>query len=268
MAALFNKPLWGSQRQNVGLWAGGLWGSQLRGVLDPLQELIRTLFGNGEQGAFYIPQPVVLGAQSLFQDAAGTVPVTADGDPVGKMQDQSPNSNSAIQSVSANRAAYNTDGTVNFAAFDGIDDFLQATYGAAVTPPCTLSIAMRRLDSSRAAVLLTGLNVDNRHQLSINSQGNLGAFVGGTSIIAGSLAIGDHVVTLVLNGASSSLRVDGLVVASGTMGSVAATGLTIASVWDGSFPLNQDVYGIVHAEGIGKVDDIESYLAGLAGVTL
>ena len=38
-----------------------------------------ALFSNGEQGAFYIPKPIVLGTQSLFQDAAGTTPVTADG---------------------------------------------------------------------------------------------------------------------------------------------------------------------------------------------
>lgn len=56
---------------------------------DGLYALIRQLFGAGEQGAFYIPRPRVNGAQSLFQDAKGTTPVTADGDPVGLMLDQS-----------------------------------------------------------------------------------------------------------------------------------------------------------------------------------
>jgi hypothetical protein len=65
------------------------------------------LFLQGEQGAFYIPRPVVNGVQSLFQDAAGTVAVTADGDPVGLMIDQSPNSNNAPQSTSAARPTYN-----------------------------------------------------------------------------------------------------------------------------------------------------------------
>jgi len=237
--------------------------------LTPLIVLIRSLFGAGEQGALYIPMPIVFGEQALFQDSAGTVPVTADGDPVGRMLDQSPNNNRAIQSLSARRPVYNTDGTLNFAAFDGIDDFLQATYGAAVTPPCTLSIAMNRLDTTNAAVLLTGLDAATRHQISITSGGNVAAFVGSSGITGGPLAIGVHVVTIVINGATSSLRIDGAVVASGNLDeSIAATGLTISSVWNGSNYIKQDVYGIVHAEGVNKVDDIESYLSGLAGVTL
>ena len=47
--------------------------------LTPLIVLIRSLFGAGEQGALYTPMPIVFGEQALFQDAAGTTPVTADG---------------------------------------------------------------------------------------------------------------------------------------------------------------------------------------------
>ena len=241
----------------------------VQGQPSALQALIESLFGLGQPGAIYVFSPNVQGAQSLFQDSSATTPVSADGDPIGTTKDQSPNSNSAIQSVSAERPAYNTDGALNFAAFDGIDDFLQATYGAAVTLPCTLSIAMNGLDTKNTAVLLTGLNGDVRHQLSITSQGNLGAFVGSSGIAGGALVIGKHIITIVINGANSSLRVDGVVVASGTLdNSVAATGLTISALWTGGFAAFQDIYGIVHAEGISKVQDIESYLASLAGVNL
>ena len=54
-----------------------------------LAALITQLFSAGEQGAIYVPRPIVLGAQALFQDASGTVPVTADGDPNGLLLDQS-----------------------------------------------------------------------------------------------------------------------------------------------------------------------------------
>jgi len=43
-----------------------------------------SLFANGEQGAWYDPSDLT----TLYQDAAGTTPVTADGDPVGLMLDK------------------------------------------------------------------------------------------------------------------------------------------------------------------------------------
>lgn len=57
------------------------------GRVSRLQSLLESLYGNGEQGAFFVPKPQVLGQQVLFQDAAGTTSVTSDGDPVGLMMD-------------------------------------------------------------------------------------------------------------------------------------------------------------------------------------
>jgi len=94
------------------------------GILDSLSNLITSLFGANEQGAFYIPRPTVNGAQALFQDAAGTVPVTADGDPVGRMLDRSGNGNHATQTVSGRRPVYKTDGTLHWLQGDGVDDNL------------------------------------------------------------------------------------------------------------------------------------------------
>ena len=99
--------------------------SSFGSTVDELRALITSLFGNGEQGAFYIPQPVVLGAQSLFQDAAGTVPVTADGDPDGLMIDQSPNNINASQSTSAARPTYNAN--PDRLSLDKVDDALIIT---------------------------------------------------------------------------------------------------------------------------------------------
>jgi hypothetical protein len=78
------------------------------------------LFQSGEQGVWYDPSDL----STLFQDAAGTTPVTSDGDPVGLMQDKSGNGNDATQVTSAARPAYRTDGTLHWLEFDDVDDHL------------------------------------------------------------------------------------------------------------------------------------------------
>ena len=91
---------------------------------DELPSLLTQLYGGGQQGAMFIPKPIVLGQQTLFQDAAGTLPVTADGDPVGLMLDVSGNGNHASQSTSAARPLYRTDGVLHWLEGDGVDDCL------------------------------------------------------------------------------------------------------------------------------------------------
>ena len=97
-------------------------------VIDKLKALINSLFSASEQGAFYIPRPVVNGTQALFQDAAGTVPVTSDGDPAGAMIDQSGNEHTAVQTISAARPTYNT--LPDRLSLDKVDDALIITVPA------------------------------------------------------------------------------------------------------------------------------------------
>jgi len=79
-----------------------------------------NLFSEGQQGAWYDPSDM----STLFQDAAGTVPVTVSGDPVGLMQDKSGNAYHASQQTSASRPVYMSDGTNHWLVLDGIDDHL------------------------------------------------------------------------------------------------------------------------------------------------
>jgi len=108
------------------------------GGFTPLQ-----LFANGEQGAWYDPSDL----STLFQDAAGTTPVTADGDPVGLMLDRSGNGNHASQSVAASRPIYRTDGTLRWLQFDGVDDWLSTdviSAGSPVTAQITAGVRPTR----------------------------------------------------------------------------------------------------------------------------
>ena len=68
------------------------------GRLSDAQKIL-ALFKNGEQGAWYDPSDM----STLFQDGAGTVPVTAAEQPVGRILDKSGRGNHASQATSTKR---------------------------------------------------------------------------------------------------------------------------------------------------------------------
>lgn len=87
-----------------------------------------TLFASGEQGVWYDPSDF----STMFQDSAGTTPVTAVGDPVGKILDKSGRGNHASQSTSASRPVLQQDsGGRYYLSFDGTDDSLATS---SITP--------------------------------------------------------------------------------------------------------------------------------------
>lgn len=85
-------------------------------------QIIQSLFANNEQGFVYDPND----RSTMFQDAAGTVPVTAVGQPVGLIMDKSGRNNHARQTTSASRPILRQNATTGayYLEFDGIDDFL------------------------------------------------------------------------------------------------------------------------------------------------
>lgn len=81
-----------------------------------------SLFSSGEQGVWYDPSDF----STLFQDAAGTIPVTAVEQPVGKMLDKSGWGNHATQATVTKRPILKIDGNGKYyLKFDGIDDGMQ-----------------------------------------------------------------------------------------------------------------------------------------------
>jgi hypothetical protein len=62
----------------------------------------------------------------MFQDSAGTTPVTAVGQPVGRILDKSGNNNHATQATTASRPVLQQDGDGKYyLGFDGVDDLLK-----------------------------------------------------------------------------------------------------------------------------------------------
>lgn len=82
------------------------------------------LFAASEKGVWYDPGDLA----TLFQDAAGTTPVTAAGQPVGKMLDKSGNNAHASQSTAGKRPIWRVDQYgYGYLEFDGVDDFMSTS---------------------------------------------------------------------------------------------------------------------------------------------
>jgi len=79
------------------------------------------VFASSEQGAWYDPSDL----STLFQDSAGTTPVTTAGQPVGRMLDKSGRANHATQATAARRLTYQT-GPAR-ATLDKVDDRMTVT---------------------------------------------------------------------------------------------------------------------------------------------
>lgn len=87
-----------------------------------LNGIISQLFASNEQGFAFDFNDL----STMFQDSAGTIPVTAVGQPVGKVLDKSGRGNHATQSTSSKRPILQQNATTGayYLAFDGVDDCL------------------------------------------------------------------------------------------------------------------------------------------------
>ena len=81
----------------------------------------RSLFSASEPGAWYDPSDM----STLFQDSAGTVPVTAVEQPVGLILDKSGRGNHATQATATSRPVLQQDASGRYyLSFDGVDDWM------------------------------------------------------------------------------------------------------------------------------------------------
>ena len=141
---------------------------------DRLNTIIKKLFANNEQGFAYDPNDL----STLYQDAAGTIPVTAAGQPVGLMKDKSGRNNHAYQTDSACKPKLQRNATTGayYLAFDGADDFLQTNnIDFTATDKVSVFAGVRKLSDANTGIVV---------ELSANANINNGAFYLATAINA------------------------------------------------------------------------------------
>ena len=250
-----------------------------RDRLDELRALIAQLFGNGEQGAMYIPKPQVLGQQVLYQDAAGTVPVMSDGDPVGLMLDLSGNDNHATQGTSAARPLYRTDGTLHWLEFDGVDDQLE--HPLSLNAASTIAASAERLGGIDVGGLftVTAANTVVKSNLSIRegSSNEWGTYAGNwvgsgvdllnnpsvVTLTASGGALENNTQTLYTNGVQSAQYVGGY---PGDARDRRYLGQEM-----GNRRAHMKLFGALAVDNVlpsSEQTQVEQYLAKLAGITL
>lgn len=114
-----------------------------------------ALFAAGEQGVWFDPSDF----SSMFQDSAGTIPVTAAGQPVGKINDKSGRGNHATQATAASRPTLQQDGTGRYYLdFDGVDDCMATGNIPYTTDKMVSTIGIRRGSDNTRCMLVEHTN--------------------------------------------------------------------------------------------------------------
>jgi hypothetical protein len=242
-----------------------------------------SLFAGGTEGAWYDPSD----KGTLFQDSAGTTPVTASGQPVGKMLDKSGNGNHATQATSSKRPTYTEGGGLSWLAFDGVDDAM-ATGAIDFTGTDKVSIftGTQKDDNSTRMVA----------ELSFTFVGNNGAFFMLTSSTYGSTARGNagpsgnqRADTNTVSGANTSvitalsdIPADSTIIRRNGVQEGESTGdkgggnfgnyvLNIGARDGSSLLLKGKLYGLIitgKLASAGEIASTEAYMASKTGVTL
>jgi len=250
------------------------------------------LFLAGEQGAWYDPSDL----STLFQDAAGTIPVAVDGDPDGLIVDSSGNGNGASQSVSSARPTYKTDGTLRWIQPEGVDDRLNVGQALdheefTVVTSYRAGADNQRLFDNRGTGSpgsTKGWQFKSRNDMADivtfdDGAGNAVQWNGDDPGITSPGLDEDVVITIAYRSGQAIYRINGVDQgAPGTItgGGLAAMGSIVTGIEGVLFTARNNVgtqsfdgrfYGGVLVNkylGASDIEKTESYLASIAGITL
>lgn len=183
---------------------------------------------------------------TLFQDAAMTVAVAADGDPVGAMRDKSGNGFHMTQSTAASRPVYRAAGGRHWLDFDGVDDQL-ANAMVSTAQPTLIAVALN-IESGADYATLFGGGSGGRNDIRIRSIGAIEAYAGNILSTASAVATkptGPVVISGLFYGSASAIHFDGSQVAAGDAGSQLLSGAYIGGRYDGTLPVDMGFFGAV-----------------------
>lgn len=208
---------------------------------------------------------------TTFQDTAGTTPANTAGQPVARINDLSGNGNNLLQATNSKRPILQNSGSLWWLEFDGISQFLQASFTFA--QPMTRVHAARIITWTSSTWLWDGASANAASLYMSGSSPRVDMFAASVGPIDTShFTVGaDHVASEFWNGASSSLTIDNNTANTGNPGGSSVSGATIGAAGNTLFPGNIRCYGAMHigrALTAGEIANCRTYFGAKAGLTL
>ncbi|WP_371170284.1 hypothetical protein [Aliiroseovarius sp. 2305UL8-7] len=113
-------------------------------------------------------------SETMFQDPAGFLSASADGQPIGLWQDLSDAGNDLSQAISAARPTYRTDGTDHWIEMDGVDDAMKTADIFDVENPITMVLGYQMLSTSGTSrVNVAEISKTSTNGMSIGARPNI-----------------------------------------------------------------------------------------------
>lgn len=234
-----------------------------------------SLFAASEVGVWYDPSDL----STLWQDTAGTTPVTAAGQAVARMDDKSGNGLHITQDTAANRPLLQTAGGLYYLDYDGTDDIMTR---AAVAGSAWTVIVGASQDNDATGGLVFGNRTATADRFGVrldNSIAAIGHYNGAWltksrgSTSGGVPDTSPHVLSaLVSEGSSVTAYYDGSTMTdTGTPLSNSTDIMAIGGSTTSSYNLDGKVYGIILRAALSSAEDFalaQAWIAAKAGVTL
>lgn len=225
-----------------------------------------SLFSLTEAGAWYDPSDLA----TLWQDTAATAPLTAEGQPLARIDDKSGNGHHLTQATAARMPTYQLDaGGKPFLQFDGIDDF--------VSTSLTLALPFDRISAVRQVGWTVGRRLFHHGSASFLNQRvtspQLNINDGITDVVKnGGLAVGANGVVTERHVANASqLAINNHAYVSGDAGGSAPAGaFAVGGTSTGTSPSNMCLYGLLIRAGSlsdEEIGGLRGWMAEKAGVS-
>jgi hypothetical protein len=228
-----------------------------------------TVF-TGATGGWYDPSDLT----TLFQDTAGTTPVTTDGQSVARINDKSGNGLHLTQATAGSRPLYKTANGLSWLLHDGVDDCLFKTTPITGVNQSIAASVSDVIGSANRAIWADIVSASDRIILSDSGSSIIAGYYNGTVYTSksGAANASPHVdLAEIIKGTSTNLRVNTAAqVGTTNPASIATVGVCLGGTApSGGIMFSGRCYGLLQIARALTADEragLETYMGAKAGI--